>query len=91
MAERKVIAVCGATGKQGGAVVDALLARGRDAFVVRALVRRPDSAKAKALAARAGVEVVAADFDNADSTRAAMRGAHGAFVVTNYWRASSKS
>ena len=51
------IAVLGATGQQGGAVVDALLAAGRP---VRAVVRTPGSPKAAALAAR-GVEVVAGD------------------------------
>jgi uncharacterized protein YbjT (DUF2867 family) len=54
------IAVFGATGQQGEAVVDALLARGA---LVRALVRNPESERARALAAR-GVEL--ARFDIAD-------------------------
>lgn len=68
------IAVFGATGQQGGAVVDALLARGAR---VRALVRNPRSAKAQALAAR-GVELSAIRIDDPGSVVAALE-AVGAF------------
>ena len=34
---------------------------------------------------RAGAEVIEADLDDAASVRAVFDGAHGAFVVTNYW------
>jgi uncharacterized protein YbjT (DUF2867 family) len=54
------IAVFGATGQQGGAVVDALLDRRAR---VRALVRNPESGRAQALAAR-GVELAAIRIDN---------------------------
>ena len=80
----KLIAVVGATGAQGGALVRAILADSSGDFAVRALTRNPDSAKAKELAA-AGAEVVAADLDDEASVRAAFEGAYGAFVVTNYW------
>lgn len=63
-----VIAVFGATGRQGGAVVDALLARKAP---VRALVRDPRSDRARALAAR-GVELAAIRTDNAASLAAAL-------------------
>jgi uncharacterized protein YbjT (DUF2867 family) len=82
MAERKVVAVCGATGKQGGSVVDALLARGSHVFTVRGVARNAGSAKAKALAERGG-QVVAADYDNAASLHKAFEGAYGAFLVMN--------
>ncbi|WP_433166659.1 NmrA/HSCARG family protein [Kribbella sp. CA-247076] len=81
---RKLIAVVGATGAQGGGLVRAILADPSGEFAVRALTRDPESAKAKDLAA-AGAEVVAADLDDAPSMRAAFDGAYGAFVVTNYW------
>ncbi|MFI7061722.1 NmrA/HSCARG family protein [Kribbella sp. NPDC050124] len=79
---KKLIAVVGATGSQGGGLARAILADGE--FAVRALTRDPQSAKAQALAA-AGAEVVAADLDDEASVRAAFDGAYGAFVVTNYW------
>ena len=82
--QHPVIAVCGATGKQGGAVVDALLARGGGRFAVRGVSRNCSSPKAKALASR-GVELACADFDDPASLRRAFDGAHGAFCVTNFW------
>ena len=84
MAERKVIAVVGATGAQGGGLVRAILADARKEFAVRALTRNPDGEKADALAA-AGAEVVAADIDDTRSVERAFAGAHGAFCLTNFW------
>ncbi|HET6986271.1 MAG TPA: NmrA family NAD(P)-binding protein [Kribbella sp.] len=84
MTEKKLIAVVGATGAQGGGLVRAILDDPSGEFAVRALTRNPDSAKAKELAA-AGAEVVAADLDDEASVRAAFEGAYGAYVVTNYW------
>lgn len=81
---KKVIAVVGATGAQGGGLVRAILADQSSQFTARALTRKPDSDKARELA-RAGAEVVAADIDDATSLRNAFRGAHGAFCVTNFW------
>lgn len=77
-----IISVVGGTGAQGGGVVDALLAAGK--FKVRVGSRNPSSDAAKALAAR-GVEVVKADLLQPSSLEALYRGAHGAFVVTNFW------
>src|SRR6185312_1345548 len=71
------ILVAGATGAQGGAVVDALLAEGAE---VRALVRDPSSASAIALAVR-GVELVKGDFDDKASLAEAASGAIGVFSV----------
>ncbi len=84
MSEKKLIAVVGATGAQGGGLVRAILEDPSGEFAVRALSRDPESAKSKALAA-AGAEVVAADLDDEASVRAAFDGVYGAFVVTNYW------
>jgi uncharacterized protein YbjT (DUF2867 family) len=74
---KKLIAVAGATGQQGGAVVRALQASSQ--FKVRALTRNPG--KHRELAE----EVVEADFDRPESLKAALEGAHGVFLVTNYW------
>jgi len=74
---RKLIAVIGATGQQGGGVVRALQASGQ--FKVRALTRDPD--KHRELAE----EVVEADLDQPETLNAAFEGAHGVFLVTNFY------
>jgi uncharacterized protein YbjT (DUF2867 family) len=74
---RKLIAVIGATGQQGGAVMRALQAQGQ--FKVRALTRNPG--KHRELAD----EVVEADLDRPETLNAAFAGAHGVFLVTNFW------
>jgi uncharacterized protein YbjT (DUF2867 family) len=76
-ADKTVIAVFGATGQQGGAVVRALLASSQ--FKVRALTRNRD--KHRELAD----EVVKADLNRPDSLKAAFEGTHGVFLVTNFW------
>lgn len=84
MAEKKIIAVVGATGAQGGGLVKAILKNANSGFAARALTRDVNSEKAKTLA-KMGVEVVAADVDDAESIRKAFQGAHAAFCVTFYW------
>ncbi len=84
MAEKKIIAVVGATGAQGGGLVRSILADPRSEFCVRAITRKPDSEKGRALTA-AGAEVVAGDADNPATLAGAFAGAHGVFVVTNFW------
>jgi uncharacterized protein YbjT (DUF2867 family) len=84
MADKKIIAVTGATGAQGGGLVRAILADPSGGFGVRALTRDPGSDKAKELA-RLGAEVVAADIDDAASLAKALQGAHGAYFVTFFW------
>jgi uncharacterized protein YbjT (DUF2867 family) len=81
---RKLIAVTGATGAQGGGLVRAILADSQGGFAVRALTRDVNSAKARELAAL-GAEVVAADVDNPASLEAAFAGAYGAYCVTFFW------
>lgn len=80
MSTKKIVAVAGALGVQGSSVVRALLADGT--FTVRALTRKPDSEKAKALAAQ-GVEVVKADYHDPASLQAAYAGVYGVFAITN--------
>lgn len=84
MAEKKIIAVVGATGNQGGGLVRAILGDSSGSFAVRALTRDPDSEKAQELA-KLGAEVVQADLDSAPTVRAAFDGAYGAFCVTFFW------
>src|SRR5215211_6466260 len=82
--QKKIIAVVGATGAQGGGLVHAILADPNSGFAARAITRHVDSDKARALAA-AGAEVVAADLDDEASLERAFRGAYGAFCLTNFW------
>src|SRR5262245_58696670 len=84
MPQEKIIAVVGSTGGQGGGLARAILADSNGPFRVRAITRKPDGEKAKALAA-AGAEVVAADVDDAASLDRAFAGAYGAYCVTNFW------
>ena len=84
MAEKKIVAVVGATGAQGGGVVRAILADKGGPFAARAITRKPDSEKARELA-KLGAEVVAGDLDDVESLKKAFKGAYGAYCVTNYW------
>jgi uncharacterized protein YbjT (DUF2867 family) len=78
---QKLIAVLGATGQQGGAVVRALKASGQ--FKVRALTRNPTEHP------ELGDEVALADFNRPETLDAAFAGANGVFVVTNSWEAGA--
>ena len=84
MAEKKVIAVAGATGMQGGGLVRAIVNDTNGEFTARAITRNVNSEKAKELA-NLGAEVVAADVDDAVSLQKAFEGAYGAFCVTFFW------
>src|SRR5689334_953376 len=78
---RKLIAVVGSTGQQGGGVVRALQARGQ--FKVRALTRNPDKHREIA------EEVVEADLNKPETLKTAFEGAHGVFLVTNFQEAGT--
>jgi uncharacterized protein YbjT (DUF2867 family) len=75
----RIIAVTGATGRQGGGVTRALLNAG---WRVRAFTRNPNSQKAQALAAL-GAEVVQGDMEDRQSLLAAFREAYGVYSVQN--------
>jgi len=75
--KRGPILVFGATGQQGGSVTAALLKAG---WRTRALVRDPTSPKCADLR-EAGVEIVKGSFDDPESLRDSMAGAHGVFSV----------
>ena len=74
---RNLIAVVGATGQQGGAVVRALQANKQ--FKVRALTRNPDEHP------QVGDEIIKADLNRPETLKPAFEGAHGVFLVTNVW------
>jgi len=84
MADEKIIAVVGATGAQGGGLVQAIANDRQGPFKARALTRNVGSDKAKGLVAL-GADVVAADVDDIESLKRAFAGAHGVFCVTFFW------
>ncbi|MEO5589167.1 MAG: NmrA/HSCARG family protein [Gemmatimonadaceae bacterium] len=84
MSGRKIIAIAGATGAQGGGLARAILGDPESEFSVRALTRDPSSDKARALA-DAGAEVVKADLHDVESVKRAFAGAYGAYCVTFFW------
>jgi uncharacterized protein YbjT (DUF2867 family) len=84
MLEKKIIAVVGATGAQGGGLVRAIMNDPSGGFTARALTRDVNSDKAKALA-KLGAQVVAADLDDEESLKRAFDGAYGVFCVTFFW------
>ncbi|XP_044527600.1 nmrA-like family domain-containing protein 1 [Gracilinanus agilis] len=87
MASKKVIVVFGATGSQGGSVARAIM-EGKD-FSVKAVTRdvtRPSALALKEL----GAEVVKCDLNDQESLKGILKGAYGAFLVTNFWDDFSK-
>ncbi|KLU81320.1 hypothetical protein MAPG_00411 [Magnaporthiopsis poae ATCC 64411] len=91
MAGKKIITVFGATGKQGGSIVNMFVsdARLKEEWAVRGITRDVSKPAAQALAAK-GVEVVAADMDDKSSLVKALAGSNTVFAVTNYWETGSK-
>ena len=84
MSDNKIIAVIGATGAQGGSVINAILNDSSNSFSVRAITR--DSTKPNALKLKErGCEVIEADLSNKDSLQKAFEGAYGVFGVTDFW------
>ncbi len=84
MAVKKIIAVLGATGAQGGGLVHAILNDKQGEFIPRVLTRNVNSDKAKQLKEK-GAEVVDADIDNLESLKSAFAGAYAVFAVTFFW------
>ena len=77
----KTILVTGATGRQGGAVVEHLL---KNNFTVKALSRTPGSISAQQLIAKE-VTVVKGDMSDTQSLQNAMQGCDGVFSIQNYF------
>lgn len=80
--EKRIIAVVGATGNQGKGVVDALIKEG--SFQVRAVSRKPQHYSGNAH------EVVQGDLTDVESLTESFKGAHGVFVVTNFWEGADE-
>ncbi|WP_027086238.1 NmrA/HSCARG family protein [Cohnella panacarvi] len=88
MADKKVIAVIGATGAQGRGLVRAILDDKEGDFAVRALSRDVNGERAKELV-EWGAELVAADLDDIESLHQAFQGAHGVYANTFFWNTFS--
>jgi uncharacterized protein YbjT (DUF2867 family) len=83
----KVILVTGATGNQGGAVVNHLLELG---FSVRAVSRNLNSSASAKLKDK-GVEVVYGDLDKPETLPPIFRGVYGVYSVQNNWTSNVKT
>ncbi|HEX6808441.1 MAG TPA: NmrA family NAD(P)-binding protein [Gemmatimonadaceae bacterium] len=81
---KRIIAVVGATGAQGGGLVRAILRDSEGGFAVRAITRNPGSPAARELA-KLGAEVVAGNVEDRSSLERAFAGAYGAYCVTFFW------
>jgi uncharacterized protein YbjT (DUF2867 family) len=84
MAEKKIIAIAGATGAQGGGLAHAILNDKNSNYKVRAITRDINSEKANELK-KMGAEVVSGNIDDEESLNRAFEGAFGAYCVTFYW------
>ncbi len=84
MEQKKIIAILGATGAQGGGLVRAITNDKDSEFSARAITRNVNSEKAKSLA-QLGAEVVAADVDDEESLKKAFQDAYGVYGVTFFW------
>ncbi|KAF7350606.1 NmrA domain-containing protein [Mycena sanguinolenta] len=77
-----IISIFTATGSQGSAVLEAVLADGR--YTPRAVTRNLNSDASKALIAR-GIEVVVGNLWDTESLKKAIRGSEAVFGNTNFW------
>lgn len=84
MADKKLVVVLGATGAQGGSVVEYLLSHHSDLYAIRALTRDVTKPAAKRLESL-GAEVASADYDDDNSLDSAFSGAKIIFAITNFW------
>ena len=86
MSSSKLLTIFGSTGNQGGSVIDLVLSRPelQQKYRLRGITRNASSASAKSLAQKS-VEMVSANVNDLESIKAAVRGSHGVFGVTNFW------
>jgi uncharacterized protein YbjT (DUF2867 family) len=87
----KILTVFGATGIQGGSVINSVLASSTlsKTFKIRGITRDPSKPSGQALAAK-GVEPIKADMNDKVSLQAAIKGSYAVFAVTNFWETRSE-
>lgn len=91
MSSKKLLTIFGATGNQGGSVLDTIFASPQlsEKYALRGITRNPSSDKSKALSDK-GVEMVKAELDDLESLKAAVKGSYGVFGVTDFWSIMDK-
>lgn len=91
MASKQLLTIFGATGNQGGSVIDTVLAIPdlKAKYALRGITRDPSSAKSQTLASK-GVEMVTGELNDLDSLEKAVAGSYGVFGVTDFWAVMSK-
>lgn len=77
MSNKLTVLVVGATGKQGGAVAQELLAKGHG---VRAFTRKPDGESARALSSK-GAQLAVGSFEDPASVARALEGVDAVFAM----------
>ena len=80
----------GATGKQGGGLIRAMLNHPERGLVPRGITRDLNSDAARKLV-NLGVNMIKADLDDPKSIHKAFEGAYGAYCVTSFWEHMSPS
>ncbi|RAL00766.1 NmrA/HSCARG family protein [Aspergillus ibericus CBS 121593] len=87
----KILTVFGATGNQGGSVIQAVLADPdlSKQFKIRGVTRDASKPAAQKLADQ-GVDLVVADMSSVSSALPAIQGADTVFFVTNFWETMSR-
>lgn len=80
--QTRPLVVTGATGKQGGALIQALLDKANHPFEIYAITRDANSASAKALATKPNVHIVEGDFEHPEAVFTKIPNAWGLFSVT---------
>lgn len=88
---KRIITIFGATGNQGGSVINTVLGHKNlsQQFALRGITRNTSSDKAKALASR-GVDLAVADLNDPSTLREALKDSYAVFAVTNYWETGSR-
>ena len=81
MTSLRKLVVTGATGKQGGGLIAALLERQNQPFEIYAVTRNATSGSAKSLASK-GIKIVQGDFDKPEEIFKQVKDAWGLFSVT---------
>ncbi|KAK2728971.1 hscarg protein [Colletotrichum kahawae] len=84
MSQKKIITILGATGKQGGSVVETFLndPKLNGDWTVRGITRDTSKEASQRLL---GLGVEMADLNNKDSLVKAFKGSYAVFAVTKYW------
>ncbi|KAM3418227.1 hypothetical protein BST61_g4228 [Cercospora zeina] len=91
MSSKKLLVIFGATGNQGGSIIDLVLSTPSlsSKYSLRGITRSTTSPKAQSLTSQ-GVEMSRAELDDPDSLTSALQGAHGVFGITDFWSLMSK-